>query len=73
MQYEQPQNRARDNSREYVEQSYSLPYRERKAKTGLEENEADPYMRIFLRQIRKLTIYSATVREYKVKLADQRV
>jgi hypothetical protein len=68
MQYEQPQNRERDNSREYVEQSYSLPYKEKMEKADLEnESEADLYMRIFLRQIRRLTIYSATVTEYRVK------
>jgi hypothetical protein len=67
MQYEE-QNKARDKSRKYVEQSYSLPYKESTAKDEIEEGETDPYMRILLRQVRKLTVYSTSVTEYRVKL-----
>jgi len=69
MQYEQPQSRARDNSREYAEQSCSLPYKESMVKASLgNESEADPYMRILLRQVTKLAIYSTSVTEYRVNL-----
>ncbi len=69
MQYEQPQSRARNNSREYVEQLYGLPYKESMVKASLEdESEADLYMRIFLRQVSKFTIYSTSVTEHRVYL-----
>lgn len=62
MQYEE-QNKARDTSRKYAVQSYSLPYKESTANADVEDEiEGDPYMRIFLRQVKKLTIYSTSVR-----------
>lgn len=71
MLYEE-QNKARDTNRKYIEQSYRLPYNESMAKTGLEdESESDPDMQIFLKQITKLTIYSTSVTDYRVKLREE--
>jgi len=66
MQYEKEPQRKVESK--YVTLAYNLPYLEGKSVEAEEENDADPYMQIFVRQISKLTLYSKSVTEYKVKL-----